>query len=248
MQTGLKWVLGGSVILLLVVGGESLYLYRRNRADEAAPVKQASTYKADPDDDVFLKHEHPMSLKDEKDLKGRTLWMSAGGQMDYYPYNGHTVGYEHSQGVLLGAEKILVKDAVEQTAPKKATFRIPSGDKQVLLLFTLPDDHANPDKLYAVPVGDREDGSYNFSTDEIFFYDDPHQLFSYWGPEKWKAIDAHQATLGMNERQVMMALGQVSVDHGDKIGDRSVEFDNQGHPKVITFEDGKATKIVDEKQ
>jgi hypothetical protein len=205
--------------------------------------------KTDPDYLVFVRSEHPISLKDEKDLKGRTIWMSAGGQMDYYPYNGHTVDYMHSAGVLLGAEPLLIQDAVEQAVPKSApataTFRIPAGDKQVLLVFTKPGE---PGKEFATPVGSKQGSQYSLFTDQIFFYDDPHQLFKHWGPQVWKAIDEHRAEPGMTEREVQMALGQVSVPHGDKEGDRTVEFDNQGKPKLVTFEGGKATKIVDEKQ
>ena len=80
---------------------------------------------------------------------GTTVWVSAGGQLEYYPYVGHAAQYGKSAGTLLGAEPMVVKDAVEQVAPKSATFRIPGGDKQVLLVFTLPNDT----KEYAVPVG-----------------------------------------------------------------------------------------------
>jgi len=244
MTTGLKVGLGGLGVLLLAVGVELLYLHHRNVEDQKKPAEVVS--KTDPDDMTTygLKHEHPMSLKDEKDLKGRNLWMSAGGQMDFYPYTGH-VDYAHSAGVLLGAEKILVKDAVEQVAPKSAAFRIPQGDKQVLLVFTRPDDTANPTKLYAVPVGYKQGGDYDFETDNIFFYQDPHQIFSYWGPEVWKAIDEHRAILGMKETQVQMALGQISKPHGDIIGDRTVWYDDQGKPKLVTFEHNKATNITD---
>jgi hypothetical protein len=241
MNAGLKWGLGGVAVLAIAVGGELLYLHHRNVEDEVAPAKQAATVKEDPDNLIFLKHEHPMSLKDEKDLKGKTLWVSAGGQLDYYPYTGHTAEYRKSAGVLLGAEKIEVKDAVEQKAPKTAAFRIPQGDKQVLLVFTKPGDP----KEYAVPVGDVQDGSYSLLTDEIFFYDDPHQLFAYWGPQIWNAIDAHKAVLGMSEREAQMALGQVSEPHGDTMGDRMVVYDDGGHPKRVTFIDKKATKIED---
>ena len=133
MTDGQKAFAGSALLLVLAMGGEFAYLYHRNHADDK-PVEKAA-YKSDPDDLVFLKHEHPMSLKDEKDLKGRTLWMSAGGQMDYYAYTGGRVDYTHSQGVLLGAEKIVVKDAIEQAAPKSAAYRIPQGDRQVLLVF-----------------------------------------------------------------------------------------------------------------
>ena len=241
MTGGQKGAVAGVVVVLLAVGGEALYLHHRNHADETVAAKPE--YKMDPDDEVFLKQEHPMSLKDEKDLKGRTLWISAGGQMDFYPYNGHTVDYAHTQGVLLGAEPIVVEDAVEQAAPKTAAFRIPQGDKQVLLVFTKPGDG----KEYAVPVGFRQGGDYTFSADQIFFYQDPRQLFSYWGPQVWAAIDKHQAIVGMNERQVQTALGQVSDPHGDTIGERTVEYDNQGHPKVVVFRGGKAVSITDGK-
>ena len=240
MNAGIKWGLGGVALLVVAVGGELAYLHHRNAEDQAAPVKQALV-KEDPDNLVFLKHEHPMSLKDEKDLKGRTLWVSAGGQLDYYPYTGHTVDYAKTAGTLLGAEKIVVEDAVEQKAPKSAAFRIPQGDRQVLLVFEKPGDK----QPYAVPVGNVQGGDYSLLTDEIFFYDDPHQLFSYWGPQVWNAIDAHQVIPGMSEREVQMALGQVSDPHGDTAGDRVVVYDDQGHPKRVTFVGDKATKIED---
>ena len=246
MNTGLKIALGGLGLLVLATGAEVTYLHHRNVEDQKQPTEVFS--KTDPDDmtTYSLRHEHPMSLKDEKDLKGRTLWMSAGGQMDFYPYNGH-VDYAHSAGVLLGAEKILVMDAVEQVAPKTAAFRIPQGDKHVLLVFTRPDSD-NPTVKFAVPVGYKQGGDYTLETDNIFFYDDPHKTFSYWGPAVWKAIDEHRALVGMKETQVQMALGQVSVPHGDTIGDRVVEYDDQGKPKLITFEHNKATNIVDDKK
>jgi hypothetical protein len=241
MDTGKKIAIGFSLVLFVAVGAEVAWLHHERNAD-VAPKAPVSTASADPDDLVFLKHEHPDTFKDAKDLKGRTLWISAGGQMDYYPYNGKTVDYARSKGVLLGTEPILVKDAVEQVAPKSAQFRIPGGDKQVLLVFTKP---GSPTE-YAVPVGYRQSGAYTFSTDEIFFYDDPHILYKHWGPQIWKAVDAHQAILGMNERQVQLALGQVSTSNQDTFGDRTVEYDNQGHPKRITFVHNKATSIVPE--
>jgi hypothetical protein len=234
------YALGISALLVAVVVIRVGLIYRERHED--VPVAKTA-YHVDPDDNVFLKHEHPDTLKDAKDLKGRTLWVSAGGQMDYYPYKGGKVDFSKSQGVLLGAEKIVVQDAVEQVAPKATTFRIPGGEKQVLLVFTKA---AGPTE-YAVPVGYRENGAYTYSTDEIFFYDDPHQLYAHWSPEIWKAVDEHKAIVGMNERQVQLALGQISkAADGSKIGDRAVDYDYQGHPERVVFEHGKATSITPE--
>jgi hypothetical protein len=243
MKTGFKIAIAVLLVGGLAVGGELLYLHHRNAEDEAAP--KTATYKSDPDDLVFIRPEHPMSLKDEKDLKGQTIWVSAGGQMNYYPYVGHKVDFDHTNGVLLGAEKLLVDDAIELAVPKKVALRIPQGDKQILLIFSKPDDPASAGKLYAMPVGYVDKGDVNLLSDQIFFYDDPHKLFAYWGPRVWNAIDHHEAILGMTERQTQMALGQISQPHGDTAGDRDVEYFNGGKGKRVTFVNGKATKIVD---
>jgi len=239
MASGMKWAIGGTAVLLLAVGGEILYLHHeRNLAGKvAAPVDYGPT---DPDDLVFLKKERPSSLADAKTLDGTTLWVSAGGQMEYYPYAAHHADYAKSAGTLLGAEPLAVKDAFEQVAPKSATYRIPGGDKQVLLAFTMPKS-ADPKKEYAVPVGYKQGTDYTFFTDEVFFYDDPHVLYKHWGDKVWEAIDSHQVILGMNERQVELSLGQVSKSVSNEYGNRLVVFANVGHPVAVTFVKNHAT-------
>ena len=233
MSSGKKAALGLTALLVLVVGLVLLYLHHERNLP-AKPAATADYGPTDQDDLVFLKKERPSSMADLKVLYGTTLWVSAGGQMEYYPAAGHHADYAHSAGTLLGAEPLLVKDAFEQVAPKAATFRIPGGDRQVLLTFTLPKS-ADPKKLYAVPVGDQEGSYFNFSTDEIFFYDDPHELYKFWGPQVWQAVDAHQVILGMSEHQVEMALGQVSKSVSNEYGNRLVVFANLGHPMAVTF-------------
>jgi hypothetical protein len=238
MKNGVKAAIGATAVLILAVGGQLLYLRHERNAPVAvkAPEREAI---AD-DDLVFLKKKRPDTLKDIKELDGSKLWVSAGGQMEFYPYVGHAVQYSKSAGTLLGAEPLIVKDAVEQVAPKAATFRVPGGDKQVLLVFTRP---GSPDETreYAVPVGYRQGGQYTFFTDEIFFYDDPHELYKHWGPEIWKAVDAHEVILGMNERQVELSLGQVSKSTSKDYGNRMVVFANLGKPMAVTFVNNKVT-------
>ena len=256
MKLNARLLIGVTLFMLLVAGVYAFYIRHTRHKELAAFNKEQqleatgnkhSDYKDDPDDLVFLKAEHPMSLADEKSLKGRMLWVSAAGQMDYYPYNGHTVDFAHSQGVLLGAEKILVQDAILQQVPAAAAFRIPRGNGHVMLVFTLPDKPETQGKQYVVSVGSKDGADFSILTDQIFFYDDPHKLFAAWGPQVWQAIDHHEVIKGMSEREVQMALGQISVPHGDRMGDRMVEFPNGGHGKMITFEGNKATEIRDEK-
>lgn len=231
----LKSAIGATVILVLAVGGEMAWLHHERNAPMKIKAQEPEMIPLD--DLVYLKKMHPETPKDVKELDGKTLWVSAGGQLDYYPLVGHRVEYSKSAGTLLGAQPLVVKDVVEQVAPKEATFRIPGGDRQVLMVFTLPNDA----KEYAVPVGYEQDKDYTFYTDEIFFYDDPHELYKHWGPEIWKAVDAHQVVLGMNERQVEMALGQVSKSTSNDYGNRMVVFANMGKPMAVTFVKNKVT-------
>jgi hypothetical protein len=235
MENGAKAAIGATVVLVLAVGVRVGLIYRERNAPEA--VKPAAREVIPEDDLVYLKQKHPSSLADVKELKGSTVWVSAGGQLEFYPYVGHKVEYDKSAGTLLGAEPLVVKDMVEQVAPKSATFRIPGGDRQVSMVFTLPNDP----KEYAAPVGYRQGTDYTFYTDEILFYDDPHVLYKHWGPEIWKAVDAHQVILGMNERQVELSLGQVSKSTSQTYGNRMVVFANVGKPMAVTFVNNKVT-------
>jgi len=224
-----------AAIAVVAIGGELAYLhYERNKPMKTPQAEERGPTNADYL--VFLKQKRPSTPADVKELTGQTIWVSAGGQMDYYPATGHHADYSKAAGTLLGAEPIVVKDVFEQKAPKDttATFRIAGGDAQVLLAFTKPKSD-DPKKEYAIPVGYREGKDYTFKMDDIFFYDDPHELYKHWGPEVWKAIDSHQVILGMSESQVQLALGQVSKSVSEETGNRLVVYPNLGHPMAVTF-------------
>ena len=246
MTNRTKLSIGVTVLLLLLVGGRVWLIHKHNQEDEVAvPRSPYQKAKLSDDDLVFLRKERPDSLKDERALIGKTIWMSAGGQMDYYRYANHHVDYAHPVGTLLGAEPLVIKDVFEQAPPKtgRAVARIAAGQKHVLLAFTLQKS-SDPKAEYALPVGNYDAGNYTFLTDEIFFYDDPHVLYKHWGTEMWSHIDKHEAVPGMSENQAMMSLGEVITPHGDNIGDRSVTYDNNGHPVTIEFAGNKAVKIT----
>jgi hypothetical protein len=240
MESGKKAAIAGTLFFLVVVGAYSGYLYHERHLPV---VMKAPEREVIADDDlVFLKQKRPSSMADLKEIYGTTVWVSAGGQLDYYPLAGKAAQYGKSAGTLLGAQELKVKGAVEQVAPKAATFRIPGGERQVLLVFTMPSS-ADPAKEYAVPVGYREKGQYTFYTDEIFFYDDPHVLYKHWKPEIWKAVDSHTVIMGMNERQVELSLGQVSKSGSKAYGNRMVEFANMGKPMAVTFVKNQVTAM-----
>jgi hypothetical protein len=238
MTTGKKLAVGAVMLGLVAIAGEVLWLHHERNSNWAPPV--ASQVAMDPDDLVFLKKQRPSDMADLKPLFGKTIWMSAAGQMEYYPYAAGRADYSKPVGTLLGAEPLAIKSAFEQVKPKDAQVRIAAGDKQALLAFTMPKS-ADPGKMYAVPVGYRQGKDYTFSNDDIFFYDDPHQLYSHWSPAIWHAIDTHQVILGMNERQVQLSLGQVFRSVSEVYGDRLVIYSNLGKPMAVTFEKNKVT-------
>jgi hypothetical protein len=245
MTNGQKAALGVTALFIVLIGVRIGLIYKANHEEAPVAKNPYAQQKVDPDDLVFLRKERPDSLADERAFIGKTLWVSAGGQLDYYIDKGKHVDYSKPVGTLLGAEPLLIKDVFEEKAPAtgRAVFRFPPGQKHVLLAFTLPTSN-DPSTLYATPVGNFDNGTYSLLNDEIFFYDDPRILYKAWGPAMWSHIDKHEAVLGMNERQAMMSLGEVIKPDSDSTGDRDVTYDNNGKPVTIQFEHNKAVKIT----
>ena len=248
MQKGPKIALASAGLFILVVAALVGNQYRKNHEQGPVVKNPYPEQKLDPDDLVFLKKERPDSIANERALIGKTVWVSAGGQLDYYLDKGKHVDYAKPVGTLLGATPLDIKDVFEEKAPASglAVMRIPAGEKHVLLAFTMPDSK-DPKTLYATPVGDYDNGLYTLLNDEIFFYDDPHQLYKHWGSATWAHIDRHEVVPGMSENQTMMALGQVMKPDSDNTGDRDVTYDNNGHPITVEFIHNKAVKITSEK-
>ena len=88
MENGPKLAIGATVVVLAAFGIRVGLDYKARHDDAVAPIAKASSPAVDPDDNVYLKKEHPDSLKDERDMIGRTVWISAGGQLDYYKDTG----------------------------------------------------------------------------------------------------------------------------------------------------------------
>jgi hypothetical protein len=82
--------------------------------------------------------------------------------------------------------------------------------------------------------------------DDIFFIEDPIELYAHWSEEDWRRVRNHETWIGMSEMQAIFSLGYgrpLDVSPGGQT--RIVEF--PGRPKekpaVITFRAGTATEI-----
>lgn len=237
-----KLVFAFTAIMLLVVAVRVYFVIKQRHDAQIAHVDENAgpSHNLSQDDYIVPRKLYPHTMADARALNGKPIWAFAGNQLDFYPATAAHVNLAKSAGLLKGAEPLEVVNFIEQVAPVGLFSRIPHGDRQVWMLFHRK---ADPTPLYAVAVGYHETAGYTFYMDEVFFYDDPHVTYKHWPANIWQAIDEHRAVLGMNELQADLALGQVSKPGSGEVNNRTVEFDNNGHPVTITFEHKKATKI-----
>jgi len=233
------------VILLVLAGIRLLLIYRGRHASLPEPsTTRPTTLNAD--DYVVPTQLHSTDLKSAKeDLSGKTVWVKAGNQVNYFPYAGGQVDFKHSAGLLPPLKKLQITKVIQSTAPDEKAEEVAPGvrvkSQRVMAVFK-PDREM---KSYAVAIGGNRGGDYTLYINDMFFFDDPHQLYKHWSPEVWSAIDQHQALKGMSELQAALALGAgVPEGSAGDFGNRTLKFDNNGHPVTVTFERNRATQVV----
>jgi hypothetical protein len=217
------------LLVAIVAAGVNLFFYLRQRNSGSAEPKKAEVA-LDPDYYVTPKKLHPQDLMDAKELTQQPVWIREGYRFAYYPYAGHT-DFEHPAGTLGPIEKLDVKDVVVDPRPQSGS------DKQVVAVFE------KDGKRYALPIGLARKGDYEFSSDDILFVQDPHELYKHWSPDVWKLIDAHQVKAGMNELQASFAIGMGAPEGTGMSNPRIVDYPNNGHAIRVTYTNGRATEI-----
>ena len=133
--------------------------------------------------------------------------------------------------MLLPLQKLAIQDVVTDVSPRAP------DNKQLMAVFSLDG------KGYAVPIGAQKGSEFKIYSDEVFFIEDPHDLYKHWPAEVWQKIDAHEVQPGMSELQASFAIGLgIPQDSGD-YGYRTLHYANGGKPVVITFQNDKAVEI-----
>ena len=221
------------ILAMVAAGGRTAYIvYNRYQSRKAAEKpKQEQALKADYY--VTPKRLHPYDLKSARELTKQPVWVRVGYYHTYYPYDAarHRALFGHDAGLLLPLEKLAIQDVVTDASPEAP------GLKQVLARFALDG------KDYAVPIGSEQGGDFKIYADDIFFLEDPHDLYKHWPADIWKAIDNHQVQPGMSELQTICAIGAGSLDSGSTSGVRTLHYPNGGKPLTVVFHNDKATEI-----
>ena len=220
-------------IAIVVAGGRAAYIvYERREAmkDEAQP-KRETALKADYY--VTPKKLRPYDLKSARQLTEQPVWVKVGYQLTYYPYDRerHKADFGHEAGTLLPLQKLAVQDVVMDVSPQAP------GMKQVLASFALEG------KTYAAPIGAEKGGDFKIYSDDIFFIEDPRDLYRHWPADVWKKIDAHEVQAGMSELQAGFAIGMGIGQGSGDYGWRTLRYPNGGKPLAITFQNDKAVEI-----
>ncbi len=219
---------------IVVAGLRAGYILYQRHEEYLALEKQKQAKNAgyaNADYYVSPKKLYPYDLKSAKQLTQQPVWVKEGYRYTYYPYDPSTrrVDFERDAGLLLPIEKLQIKDVVTATPAK--------GSKQMLAVFQ------KEGKDYAVPIGVESDEQWKIYSDEMFYIQDPHELYKHWAPEIWQAVEKHEVKPGMNELQADFAVGMGMPDAGASSDEKTVHYPNGGKPLVVTYEGGKAVDV-----
>jgi hypothetical protein len=208
-----------------------IILYERHE-DNAKVVKKEAP-PLNPDFYVNPRKLYPYDVKSAKQLTRQPAWVKVGYFYPFYRYDtaAHHTDFSHEAGKLLPLQRLDIRDVVSSVSPK-------TGGLQVLAVFQ------DGGKSYATPIAtDRGGGDLKFYSDDMFFIEDPHQLYKHWPADIWQAIDQHQVKPGMTDMQADFAIGIGLLDPSSDSIDKKLNYPNGGKPITITFHDGKATDI-----
>ncbi len=227
------------ILLLIRVG-----LIWKERHD-AGQVKQAPTAQPLSSDAYVVPPKlHAFDLASARQgLEGKTIWVMAGSQLQYFATHADAVAWKQPVGTLPVMDELHVRKVEQVSGPveivKQGDLVFHKSQRKVIAVFTRGSDPTQ----YAVNIGSIADGSYSFIVDDAFFLEDPHTLYKHWPSDVWKAIGEHQATKGMNELQTSLALGPGRVISGSEYGERTMQYESNGKTVTVTFSHNHATDI-----
>jgi hypothetical protein len=223
----LQWALALAVVVAALRTG--YILYDRHEANVAFQARQQAKDAGYADADWYVapKKLHPYDLKSAKQLTQQPVWVREGYTYTYYPYNAGAANFAHEAGLLGPLQPLQIRDVVTANSSK---------GRQVVAVFQ------ENGSGFAVPIGVQTANDFRIDSDDMFFIEDPHEMYKHWPAEIWKSVDAHEAKVGMKELQVDFAIG-IGVPDGSTPGERTIHYANGGKPMVVTFEGGKAVKV-----
>lgn len=219
---------------IVLAGGRAAYVVYQRREARKADEQPKQEQALNPDYYVTPKKLHPYDLRSARQLTEQPAWVRTGYANTYYPYDParRKTDFAHEGGTLPPLLKLQIEDVATELAPQAP------GAKQVLARFALEG------KSYVVPIGIEKDGEYEIYSDNMFFIEDPHELYKHWPADVWKAIDSHEVRPGMSELQSAFAIGSGTPAGSGAYGSRTLHYANGGKPLTIAYRNDKAVEIT----
>jgi hypothetical protein len=223
-------------LAVAVAGVRAGYILYRRHEDYLAAQKQEAAKKAgysNADYYIVPKKLYPFDLKSAQQLTQQPVWVKEGYRYTYYPYDvaRKRTDFGHEAGLLLPIERVEIKDVVTEIGPGAGKRR------QMLAVFQ------KDGKDFAVPMGFETEGQYKIYSDEMFYVEDPHELYKHWSADVWQSVAQHEVKPGMNELQADFAVGMGIPDAGESSDYKTVRYPNGGKPLVVSYRGGNAVEI-----
>jgi hypothetical protein len=228
------------VILLLLAGARVAYIFHERSASAPSHKAEDEGRALTPDEYVVPRKVYAHDLPSAKGLEGNDVWVKQGYGNIVYPVVNNLYSLDRGAALLNPIEKLSIRKVVFNDPPR--SWGAPAGEQELMAICQRVDGSQS---LVAVRIGSLPtNGHLSLIANDVFYFQDPHQLYRHWPAHVWKAIDAHQARPGMNELQVNFALGVPQSTSGGDYGDRTLVYANGGAPISVSFSNNKATEIT----
>jgi hypothetical protein len=218
----------------IVLSAARLLWIMRERRASAPPSAAKKEVPLNAEYYVVPKKLHPYDLKSARRLTEQPVWTKEGYKYTYYPYDPSTrhADFKHDAATLQPIEKLEIKDIVTEVSPASA------DERQVLALFEKDGKH------FAVPIGAVKGSDYHIYSDEMFYIQDPHQLYNFWPQDVWDSIAKHEVKPGMDELQADFAVGMGVPKKSEESDVKTVVYPAGGKFLSVTYRNGKAAEIT----
>ena len=219
------------ILAMVIAAVRVAWIFYERREAAKEPVKQEAPG-LNPDYMVTPKKTYAYDLKTAKqELTAQPAWVKVGYYYPYYAFDrsSHRADMTREMGKLLPLEKLDIKNVYLQPAS--------GGGSEVMAVFE------RQGKLYATSVGREKNQDFKFFSNDMLFFEDPHQLYKHWPADVWQAIDQHQAKPGMSEIEVGFAIGVGLMEQGGSEEDKTLDYPNGGQSWNVTYHNGKAIAV-----
>lgn len=224
------------VLGILAAGVRLAYIFYERHEEAAVQPAKAPVENNVVNADFYVtpRRLHPSDLVSAKQLTRQPVWVKEGYRYSYYPYNRaeQKSDFAHEAGQLLPIQKLKIDNVVYDRTPGAPDQR------QIMALFQYEG------RSFAVPIGYSQGGHTLIYSDEMFFIQDPRELYHHWPSDVWDAIEKHEVKSGMNELQADFAIGFGIPDDAHQALNRKVHYSNGGKPVTVTYRDGRAVEVT----